>query len=82
MASSQRQGILRRSWQWKEHLQSPVLRLFADQVEKNRELAITLTSDMLAALPDAALVASLTDVMPAVAARIGGTPVAAAPAAV
>jgi len=61
---------------WADTLQAPVLKLFADQVEKNRELAITLAADMLAALPDAALADSLMHVIPAVTARIGGTPVA------
>ena len=61
---------------WTETLQAPVLKLFAEQVEKNRELAITLAADMLAALPDAAVVLALPQVMPVVAARIGGNPVA------
>ena len=37
---------------WQETLRAPVLRLFADPVEKNRELAITLASDLLGAMDD------------------------------
>ena len=61
---------------WSEQLRTPVLRLFADQVEKNRELAITLVTDMLAALPDSDVASSLAHVMPAVTSRLGGAVVA------
>ena len=37
---------------WTETLRAPVLRLFADPVEKNRELAITLAAELLAAMND------------------------------
>ena len=56
---------------WQETLRAPVLRLFADPVEKNRELAITLAADMLAAMDDKIAADSLTHVMPAIVARIG-----------
>ena len=56
---------------WSDTLRTPILRLFADPVEKNRELAITLATDLLAAMDDTVAVDSLTHVVPAVVARIG-----------
>jgi dynein assembly factor 5 len=56
---------------WQETLRAPVLRLFADPVEKNRELAITLASDLIGAMDDKVAEESLTHVMPAIVARIG-----------
>ena len=38
---------------WVEQLRAPVLRLFADPVEKNRELALSLASMLLASTPPA-----------------------------
>ena len=56
---------------WNDLLRTPITRIFGDAVEKNRELAITLTSELFAVLPDATLVESLTLVVPAIVARIG-----------
>ena len=56
---------------WQESLRAPVLRLFADPVEKNRELAVTLTADLLVAMDDKVVSDSLTHLMPAIVARIG-----------
>ena len=39
---------------WADALRTPLLRLFADPVEKNRELAITLAAELLAALSETA----------------------------
>ena len=62
---------------WGNALQAPTLKLFADQVEKNRELAITLAADMLAVLPNEAVLAALPHVVPAVAARLQAVPTVA-----
>ena len=61
---------------WTDTLRSPILKLFADPVEKNRELAITLATEMVAALPDTTVTDSLSQIVPAVVARIGGSEVA------
>ena len=61
---------------WSELLRTPITKLFADPVEKNRELAITLTSDLFAVVPDATIVESLALVVPAAVARVGGSVVA------
>jgi len=63
---------------WERLLRAPLLRLLADPVEKNRELAIALTASVLAALLAEPLLASLPHVVPTVVARVG--PAAAEPA--
>ena len=59
---------------WADALRAPLLKLFADPVEKNRELAITLATELLAVLSDAACTDSLAHVVPAITARIGIAP--------
>ncbi|KOO31762.1 heat repeat-containing protein 2 [Chrysochromulina tobinii] len=61
---------------WTDQLRAPALKLFADQVEKNRELAITLASDLLAELPEVTVLGTLPWLIPAIHARVGTNPIA------
>ena len=60
---------------WTDQLRAPALKLFADQVEKNRELAITLASDLLAELPEVTVLGTLPWLIPAIHARVGTNPI-------
>jgi hypothetical protein len=50
---------------WERALRAPALKLFSDPVEKVRELAISLTTDMLRVFPPAGGAGSAPYVLPA-----------------
>ena len=61
---------------WEQALRAPLLKLFSDTVEKNRELSITLVTDLVPSLGPAALGGSLPYMLPVFVARLASKPVA------
>ena len=61
---------------WEQALRAPLLKLFSDTVEKNRELSITLVTDLVPSLGAAALGGSLPYMVPVFVARLASKPVA------
>merc|ERR1719409_1839501 len=49
---------------WEHGLRTPLLKLFSDPVEKNRETAVSLMVELIPALPKDALIHSLAHIVP------------------
>ena len=79
-----RAGSPARGWRARLHararvgaaLRVPVLKAFADPVEKNRELAVALATELFGALPAPALAATLPYAIPCSSRVVDGAPVA------
>ncbi|KAJ1622125.1 hypothetical protein T492DRAFT_846537 [Pavlovales sp. CCMP2436] len=57
---------------WEGALRVPLLRVFSDGVEKNREISITLVTGIIERLPDVR--SSLSSLVPTIASRVGIAP--------
>ena len=57
---------------WEHALRTPVLKLFSDPVEKVRELAITITTDLLRVFPPAGTIDTAPFLVPVVVSRVAG----------
>ena len=73
LASDEAAGMQTLAALWEQSLRAPLLKLLADPVEKNRELALALTAAVLEALPQPVIRASLAHVAPAAAARLSSS---------
>ena len=78
----QKLGALARSPQpdvdaaWEQALRVPLLKLFSDTVEKNRELAIGLATELVPVLSPDMLRSSLPYLMPVLVGRLATNPIA------